>query len=117
MRSAHGKPGRHTDIEQASAIILLVDNVVVEDLVVQGPRFRLCGRHIVCMKYVINKARKAFIERGMGKVEGQDLYFAARAMSLGSYSRGNADFGRSALNNLALIGCGGETREGRYRVG
>jgi hypothetical protein len=26
---------------------LLVDNMVVEDLVVQGPRFRLCGGHIV----------------------------------------------------------------------
>ena len=39
--------GRHTDVQQASAIILLVDNVVVEDLVVQGPRFRLCGGHFV----------------------------------------------------------------------
>jgi len=36
----------HTDIKQAGAIFLLVDNVVGENLVIQGPRFWLCGRHI-----------------------------------------------------------------------
>ena len=44
-----------------------------------------------------------------------DLYFAARAMSLGTSSRGNADFGRSATNVCALIGRGGESRGARCR--
>lgn len=49
----------------------------------------------------------------MGKQK--PLYFTARAMSLGSFSRGNADFGRSALNVAASIGCGGDQGRSRYR--
>lgn len=29
---------RHTDVQQAGAVVLLIDDVVIEDLVVQGPR-------------------------------------------------------------------------------
>lgn len=29
---------RHTDVQQAGTVLLLIDDVVVEDLVVQGPR-------------------------------------------------------------------------------
>lgn len=68
------------------------------------------------MKYAISKARAALVEE-VWESRSPDLYFAARAMSLGSFSRGNADFGRSALNVLALIGWGGETGGRRYRVG
>lgn len=68
------------------------------------------------MKYAISKARAALVEE-VWESRSQDLYFAARAMSLGSFSRGNADFGRSALNVLALIGWGGERGGRRYRVG
>jgi hypothetical protein len=35
----------HTDIEQNSAILLLVYYVGIEDLIVQGLRLFLCGRH------------------------------------------------------------------------
>lgn len=35
----------HTDIEQDSAILLLINNVGVEDLIVQGLRLCLCGGH------------------------------------------------------------------------
>lgn len=33
------------NVDQASSIILLIDDVVLEHLVVQGPGFRLGGRH------------------------------------------------------------------------
>ncbi|KAJ5081761.1 hypothetical protein NUU61_010025 [Penicillium alfredii] len=36
-------------------------------------------------------------------------------MSLGRWPRGNADFGRSATNTHAAIGCGGEDGGGRCR--
>jgi hypothetical protein len=29
---------RHTDVQQAGAVLLLIDDVVIEDLIVQGPR-------------------------------------------------------------------------------
>jgi hypothetical protein len=35
----------HTDIEQDSAILLLINDVGVEDLIIQGLRLCLCGRH------------------------------------------------------------------------
>ncbi|KAJ5921954.1 hypothetical protein N7516_009657 [Penicillium verrucosum] len=38
-------------------------------------------------------------------------------MSLESFSRGNAGFGRSAANGTNFIGRGGNTRGGRYRSG
>lgn len=39
----------------------------------------------------------------------------ASAMSLESFSRGNAGFGRSAANGTNFIGRGGNTGVGRYR--
>ncbi|KAJ5274188.1 uncharacterized protein N7525_009994 [Penicillium rubens] len=36
-------------------------------------------------------------------------------MSLESFSRGNADFGRSAANGSNFIGRSGNTRDDRYR--
>lgn len=69
---------RHTDIKQAGAIFLLVDNVVSEDLVIQGPRFCLCGRHVV--QIFQNEVQPWKI--GDSRI---NLYFAARAMSLGSF--------------------------------
>lgn len=29
---------RHTDVQQAGTVLLLIDDVVIEDLVIQGPR-------------------------------------------------------------------------------
>lgn len=29
---------RHTDVQQAGTVLLLIDNVVIEDLVIQSPR-------------------------------------------------------------------------------
>lgn len=97
---------RHTDIQQASTIILLVDDVLVEDLIVQGLWFCLGRRHGVCES--VAKVRSS-------KSKCDDLYFAAPAMSLGTSSRGNADFGRSAANVRALIGHCGELRGPRCR--
>lgn len=69
-----------------------------------------------CMyvRYAITKACAVLVLEVWGS-RIQDLYFAPRAMSLGSFSRGNADFGRSALNIWVLIGCGGEPGSSRYR--
>lgn len=97
---------RHTDIQQTSAIILLVDDVVVKDLIVQGLWFCLCRRHGVCKSVAKLRSSKSGIA---------DLYFAAPAMSLGTSSRGNADFGRSATNIFTLIGHRGELRGPRCR--
>lgn len=45
------------------------------------------------------------------------IFFSSEesAMSLGSFSRGKADLGRSAANSRNLIGCGGDKAEGRCR--
>lgn len=46
-----------------------------------------------------------------------DIFFCseASAMSLDSFSRGNAGLGRSAANGTNFIGRGGNTGGGRYR--
>lgn len=36
---------QHTDIDEKGTILLLIDNVVVQDLVVQGLGLLVCARH------------------------------------------------------------------------
>lgn len=66
--------GRHTDIQQNRAIILLVDNMVVEHLVVQGLGLSISSRHLCCMT-VQNW------EAGMKKKESQGMDDEARLYS------------------------------------
>ena len=56
-RSGRSHSGKRTNIEQNCAILLFLDDVVLEDLVVQGP-WRLHGRRHGVYIYGVQVARK-----------------------------------------------------------
>jgi hypothetical protein len=61
---------KHTNVEQDCAILLLVDNVVLEDLVVQGLRWfhsRRHGGNIQCWLY----KRVKFESKDGGRKRGE----------------------------------------------
>ena len=61
----------HTNVEQNCAIVLLVDDVVLKNLVVQGPGGFHCRRHVVsgwsCGTITVNAREKGNKKRKSGK--------------------------------------------------
>lgn len=92
----------HTDIQQESTIFLLVDNVRIQDLVVQGPGFLIGSRHEGQRRISKRERRELSVETNKQIRHRLNLFVSSPTVLKGVYL-GNLGKYRDTLGNILTL--------------